>query len=45
MKWEQYKYLKGLETGTTSLMNHSQVTSVLKLVMPCLLACYCHCFK
>jgi len=26
-------------------MNHGQVTSVLKLVMPWLLAHYCHCFK
>lgn len=40
MKWEQYKYLKGLETNTTSLMN-----LVLKLAMPWSVAHYCHCFK
>lgn len=36
MKWEQHKYLKGLETTTTSLMN-----LVLKVSMPWLAAHYC----
>ena len=45
MKWEQYKNPKQLETGTISLMNHGEVTSVLKLVMPWLLAHYCHSFN